>query len=84
MNPKGRPISPSKFDPFAVSYDELKAQPAALANKLRLAMLINGVDVTGRIGGVVSATHGPEDVGKTAAAFENSIEMLKREGELPS
>ncbi|HEY6335140.1 MAG TPA: aminotransferase class III-fold pyridoxal phosphate-dependent enzyme [Alphaproteobacteria bacterium] len=84
MNPKGRPISPSKFDPFAVGYDELKAQPTALANKLRLAMLINGVDVTGRIGGVVSATHGPDDVGETAAAFENSIEMLKREGELPA
>ncbi|HYB09803.1 MAG TPA: aspartate aminotransferase family protein [Alphaproteobacteria bacterium] len=84
MNPKGRAISPGKFDPYSVSYDELKALPTDLANKLRLAMLVNGVDVTGRIGGVVSASHGPEDVAATRAAFEHSIEMLKREGELPA
>ena len=84
MNPKNRPIGRGNFDPLEIGADDLKSQPAGLATKLRLAMLVNGVDVNGRIGGVVSATHGPEDVAETAAAFENSLEMLKREGELPA
>ena len=35
--------------------DELKATPRPLADKLRLALLINGIDLGGWMGGLVSA-----------------------------
>jgi len=38
--------------------------------------------MTGRIGGVVSATPPSRDIQETVVAFENSIEILKREGRL--
>jgi len=81
-NPKGRPVSPRSFDPAAVPYDELKTNPPVLTRKFRLAMLINGVEVTGWPGGTISATHGQREMEQTVAAFRESLLMLKREGEL--
>ena len=50
MNEQGRKIDPHDFDPHVIDYMELKAR--ALANKLRLAMLIHGVDVSGTCTGL--------------------------------
>ena len=82
LNPLGRKIVPSDFDPLAIHFDELKQNPPVLAQKLRLAMLVNGVDITGWPGGLVSAAHDEQDAALTIAAFRESIRMLKREGEL--
>ena len=82
LNPKQRRIVPSEFDPLAIHYDELKQNPPVLAQKLRIAMLVAGVDITGWPGGMVSAVHDERDVAATIAAFGESIHMLKREGEL--
>jgi glutamate-1-semialdehyde aminotransferase len=60
----------------------MKNQPKALVNKLRLAMLINGVDLNPRGGGLLSCTHTDDDVANTTAAFREAIRMLKQEGEL--
>ena len=57
-------------------------QHAALVNKLRLAMMVNGVDFNSRPGGVVSATHGEAELDDTVAAMRNSLRMLKEEGEI--
>ena len=80
LNPAGLPTAP--FDAGAHDYVALKARPEGLAHKLRLAMLVNGVDLNPRLGGFLSVTHEPEDVAHAVGAFAESIRMLKREGEL--
>jgi glutamate-1-semialdehyde 2,1-aminomutase len=83
MNAEGKRIDPLAFDPYSTSQADLKAQPAEPARKLRIALLVNGVDVGSRINGFLSATHTEQDVADTAAAFRESLRMLKHEGELP-
>ena len=79
LNPEGRSIRPDRFDPFSIDYRELKANPPGLADRLRLAMLSNGVDVTGWPGGTISAVHGDRELAETADAFRESLRMLKAE-----
>jgi glutamate-1-semialdehyde 2,1-aminomutase len=82
MNPLGREIRPESFDPFSVPEDELKEQPKRTTERLRLALLLNGVDVNPRIGGMTSATHAPAEIADTARAFGASLALLREEGEL--
>ena len=79
LNPEGRDIRPDRFDPFSIDYRELKGNPPGLSDQLRLAMLSNGVDVTGWPGGTISASHGDAELTETAEAFRASIRMLKAE-----
>lgn len=58
-----------------------KGMRPVLANKLQLAMLLNGVHVPGGAGWV-STVHTPQDIDACVAAFEKSLLMLKAEGEL--
>jgi glutamate-1-semialdehyde 2,1-aminomutase len=83
LNPRGDRIRASRFDPATLTLDALKAQSKALVNKLRLALLVNGVDVNSRIGGFLSAAHTEADVAHTADAFRRAVRMLRQEGELP-
>ncbi len=83
MNPHGRPLDRAQFDAHDASFAELKEQPAALTRKLRLALLVHGVDVNGRAGGLLSCTHTASDVAETAEAFRAAVRMLRQEGELP-
>ncbi|MCX7382895.1 MAG: aminotransferase class III-fold pyridoxal phosphate-dependent enzyme [Alphaproteobacteria bacterium] len=82
LNPNNRDISPGRFDPFDASFDELKSPPTKVVNRMRLAMLVNGVDLNPRLGGFTSSTHTAQDVADTVSAFRESIRMLKAEGEL--
>jgi glutamate-1-semialdehyde 2,1-aminomutase len=84
VNPSGLDIGPYTFDPSKIPLEDMKNQPKALVNRLRLAMLINGVDLNPRGGGLISCTHTAEDVANTTAAFREAIHMLKQEGELPN
>lgn len=52
------------------------------APQIRLAMLINGVDLNGWPGGLTSVMHTEEDVSNTVEAFRETVAMLKREGDL--
>jgi glutamate-1-semialdehyde 2,1-aminomutase len=82
-NPKGLAIDPRRFDPLALGFDGLKrAKSAALANKLRLAMLVAGADIMGAPGGTVSATHGDREVEQTVEAFRQAVRMIKAEGDI--
>ena len=84
-NPAGRAIDPMRFDVATVLPDLLKTDKREdMLNKLRLAMLINGVDLLGWRGGVVSAAHTQVEVDQTIAAWRASLRMLKDEGELPT
>ncbi len=82
MNPDNRAVTPHGFDPATAGFDELKNQDARLNNRMRLAMLVNGVDLNPRLGGFASATHTAADVAATVAAFSEALAMLKAEGEL--
>ena len=82
VNPSGLKIGPYTFDPTKATLEDLKNQPKALVNKLRLAMLVNGVDLNPRGGGLLSCTHTAADVDETTEAFRQSIRMLRQEGEL--
>ena len=84
LGPRGGKIRPSTFDPTTLTLDDLKAQSKDLVNKMRLALLVNGVDVNSRIGGFLSATHTEDDVAHTADAFRQAVRMLRQEGELPN
>ena len=72
-------INPEAFDPTVIDWQELKNNPAGLSHKLRLAMLINGVDITGWPGGTISAVHTDTDLEQTVDAFRESIRMLRAE-----
>lgn len=61
-------------------YEKLKgANDPAIAQALRCAMLLNGVDAP-LVGGMTTAAHTEEDIEKTCEAFDKSIRMLKRSG----
>ncbi|MBT4045575.1 MAG: aminotransferase class III-fold pyridoxal phosphate-dependent enzyme [Rhodospirillaceae bacterium] len=83
MNSADLKIDPLEFDPLSMPYEDLKGKPAGLLNKLRLALLIGGVDISGSGGGVISATHDDDDLAQTVAAFEGALEMLRAEESLP-
>ena len=81
-NPERRRLRPGDFDPFAVPYRELKARQGNIVHRLRLAMLLHGVELTGWPGALVSASHSNADVADTVEAFRESLRLLKREGDL--
>jgi len=82
LNPRRRDLRPGDFDPFKLGREELWSKPPELVRKLRLAMLVNGVDLAGWPGGLVSAAHSEADIEATAEAFRAAFEMLRREGEI--
>ena len=79
-NPQGLAIRPTEFDATALPAGRLMAADKEALHKLRLAMLVNGVDLNLRCGGVLSASHGEEEIKQTVAAFRDSLAMLRREG----
>ncbi|MBN9508147.1 MAG: aminotransferase class III-fold pyridoxal phosphate-dependent enzyme [Alphaproteobacteria bacterium] len=81
-NPAGRAIRPDAFDPHAVPIEEIKNPNAHLVSRLRLALLLNGVDVNSRLSGFTSIAHDAADIETTAGALRESIAMLRAEGEL--
>jgi glutamate-1-semialdehyde 2,1-aminomutase len=81
-NSKGRKLDPRNFNPYDVPFEELKTRDKRLVHRFRLAMLVNGVDLMGWPGGMVSATHGPKEMDATVEAFAASLAMLRRDGEL--
>jgi len=83
QNPKGLAIDPQTFDALKLGFKELKAvRNANLSHRLRIAMLANGVDIMGAPGGLVSASHGPDEVARTLDAFRTSVRWLKAEGDI--
>ena len=82
LNPKGRDIGPDRFNPYAIPMEEYKTQPAHLLSRLRLALLVNGMDVGVRLSGFTSTAHGAADVDRAARALRESVRMLRAEGEV--
>jgi glutamate-1-semialdehyde 2,1-aminomutase len=82
-NPERVPITPTRFDPFDHSFASLKGDRTSnVVHKLRLGMMIHGVDLSGHPGGVMSGTHGEAELEDTVAAMRSTVRMLRAEGEL--
>ncbi|MBV8736395.1 MAG: aminotransferase class III-fold pyridoxal phosphate-dependent enzyme [Alphaproteobacteria bacterium] len=82
-NPDRVAITPTQFDPYQHSTESLTGnRQADIVHKLRLAMMIGGVDFNGSPGGLVSTTHGEEELEDTIAALRKTVHMLKQEGEI--
>jgi glutamate-1-semialdehyde 2,1-aminomutase len=81
LNPRGRDIAPRTFDPYDFAMDELKTQPA-VGSRLRLALLLHGVDISGRLSGFTSIAHDSDDIADTAAALRASLRMLRDDSEI--
>lgn len=82
-NPEGLDIDPMQFDANALDSESLRIggkHPAV--GKFRLALLLNGVDISARPGGSTSCKHSAEDLEHTTRAVRKAMVMLKEEGEL--
>ena len=83
-NPEQRDIRPTTFDANAVPVEWFKPDKRErLLSKMRLAMLVQGVDLKGWRGGIVSSAHTQADVDFTLQAWRQSLRALKQEGDLP-
>jgi glutamate-1-semialdehyde 2,1-aminomutase len=80
LNPGRRPIRPTSFLPRDVPWTELNWNPRDLAQKLRLAMLVNGIQLTNRPGGLASAVHSQQDMAETVNALRKSLRLLRSDG----
>jgi glutamate-1-semialdehyde 2,1-aminomutase len=82
-NPEGVQITPTKFDPLQFSFAALKGdRNAGVVHKMRLGMMLHGVDFSSHPGGVASATHGEAELEDTVSAMRKTVRMLRAEGEL--
>jgi glutamate-1-semialdehyde 2,1-aminomutase len=82
-NPQALPIRPTRFDAGTLTLGSFKGRNERTLDKMRLAMLVNGVDLKGWRGGIVSAAHTAADVELTLQAWRKSLRMLRAEGDLP-
>jgi glutamate-1-semialdehyde 2,1-aminomutase len=83
LNAEGLPVDPAAFDPARYHPDRFWAAGVHPAlNKVVLALLVNGADLSTRPGGLMSAAHTDADLERTADAVRKAIRMLRAEGEL--
>jgi len=66
----------TEFCPKQIGRQGLYQQPPDATRLLKLAMNINGVDLAGWPGGLVSAAHSKASIETTIAAFSQSLELL--------
>ena len=82
-NPKRIALDPATFDPLKLGFKGLKgARDPELNNRLRIAMLAQGVDIAGGPGGFVSAAHGEREIAQTLDAFRAAVRAFKAEGRI--
>jgi glutamate-1-semialdehyde 2,1-aminomutase len=81
-DPERLGVTAADIDAGNYDYRVLKA-PArrSLSMKLRLAMLLHGVEIFSWPGGPTSAVHTSDDLEQTVDAFRQSLRMLRAEGE---
>jgi glutamate-1-semialdehyde 2,1-aminomutase len=82
-NPDQLTLTAADVEAGKYDYRVLKgrARPELLT-KLRLGMMLHGVEIFSWPGGPTSAVHTGEDLERTLDAFRNTLQMLRAEGEL--
>lgn len=84
LNPQQISTNRAKIESGAHPYETLKAPvDPTLMMKLRLGVLLHGVDIQGWPGAPVSAAHNAKDRAQTVDAFRHTIRLLREERTLP-
>ncbi|MGH8662928.1 MAG: aminotransferase class III-fold pyridoxal phosphate-dependent enzyme, partial [Burkholderiales bacterium] len=82
-NPDNRPLRPTSFDAHGLPLEWFKSDKReSLLAKMRLGMLVHGIDLKGWRGGIVSAAHTAADIEWTLDAWRKTLRALKAEGDL--
>ncbi len=82
-NPDRAAITPTRFDPHQQPTASLTGnRQAGIVHKLRLAMMVNGVDFSSSPGGLISATHDETEMEDTLDALRKSMYLMKEEGDI--
>ncbi len=79
LNPDGMAVDPERFDPMLLTPQALTQKSEIINRALRLAMLVNGVDLAGWPGGMLSGSHGPDEIDQTADALRASLRLLRQD-----
>lgn len=64
--------------------DELRSNAPLTPLAVRLALLVDGIDISGWPGGVISATHDDDRVERTVEGFRAVLHSLKKDNVLPT
>ena len=78
-NPLSRPINAQSFIPTEHPLAEYMDKPMHIVEALRIALLLQGVDVNRHCSGFLSAAHSDSDIDEALAAFAKAIHMVKAE-----
>lgn len=82
-NPQNLDIATADIEAGRCDYRIFKAPVVrSLVTKLRLGMMIHGVEIFSWPGGPTSAVHGTDDLERTVEAFQKTVRMLREEGEI--
>jgi glutamate-1-semialdehyde 2,1-aminomutase len=82
-NPLRKPVSREEIESGRCDYRLFKTPaPAALAVKLRLGMMLHGVEIFSWPGGPTSAVHDERDLEQTVEAFRRTLRLLRAEGDI--
>ncbi len=80
LNPDRMAVRPDSFDATALSREELTRPAGEVGHRLRIAALVQGIDLSPWPGGLVSAVHEAADIAATVEGFRESLLMLRAEG----
>jgi glutamate-1-semialdehyde 2,1-aminomutase len=80
-NPAGLDLTPSAFDSFALKRTDFKSDKT-MVTRFRLGLMVNGMDINGKLAGKISAVHTDEDLDLAVEAVRGAVRMLKDEGAL--
>jgi glutamate-1-semialdehyde 2,1-aminomutase len=78
-NASGVDVKPTTFDPFTVRHADFKGDKTVM-NRFRLALMVNGMDLNGKLACKVSCVHSDKDIADSANAVRGAVHMLKEEG----
>lgn len=83
LNSGGIETTPEELESGVFDYETIKGKNSPeLIQKLRLALLVNGVDIQPWPGAPISAVHTPADCAHTAEAFRQSIRLLREDRDI--
>lgn len=83
LNAAGRDASPEELESGTFDWDTIKGKNSPmLIQKIRLALLVHGVDIQPWPGAPISAVHTAKDCHHTAEAFRQAVRLLREDGDI--